>query len=208
MSSLAVARPRGADAAWPAVSDRAAPKNAAAHRIIWTQTPRVYDPTEIEPRWQAVWEAEGTWEVANSGGAPTSYVLEMLPYPSGEPHIGHLKNYSIGDAVAHFRRRRGRQVLHPIGYDAFGLPAENHAITTGVHPRDSTAASIAAFQRDFRAVGDLVRLVARVRHPRAALLPLDPVDLPAAASAPASPTARRRRSTGARTTRPCSPTSR
>ncbi len=113
----------------------------------------VYDPAEIEPRWQAVWEAEHTWEVSNSGSASKSYVLEMLPYPSGEPHMGHLKNYAIGDAVAHFRRRRGREVLHPIGYDAFGLPAENHAIQTGVHPRDSTAASIAAFQLDFRRWG-------------------------------------------------------
>ena len=112
-----------------------------------------YDPAEIEPRWQAVWEDERTWQVPNSGGGPTTYVLEMLPYPSGEPHIGHLKNYAIGDAVAHFRRRRGRQVLHPIGYDAFGLPAENHAINTGVHPRDSTAASIEAFQSDFRRWG-------------------------------------------------------
>jgi leucyl-tRNA synthetase len=114
---------------------------------------RVYDHTEIEPRWQAVWEAERTWEVPNSGGAPTSYVLEMLPYPSGEPHIGHLKCYSVGDAIAHFRRRRGRQVLHPMGYDAFGLPAENHAINTGVHPRHSTAQSIAAFQEQFREWG-------------------------------------------------------
>ncbi|HEY1775663.1 MAG TPA: leucine--tRNA ligase [Solirubrobacteraceae bacterium] len=113
----------------------------------------VYDHSEIEPRWQAVWEAEGTWEVANDGDSDTTYVLEMLPYPSGEPHMGHLKNYAIGDAVAHFRRRRGGRVLHPIGYDAFGLPAENHAINTGVHPRDSTAASIAAFQRDFRSWG-------------------------------------------------------
>jgi leucyl-tRNA synthetase len=113
-----------------------------------------YDAAEIEPRWQAVWEEERTWYVSNDDtGEPTTYVLEMLPYPSGEPHIGHLKNYSIGDAVAHFRRRRGLRVLHPIGYDAFGLPAENHAIATGVHPRDSTAASIAAFQRDFRRWG-------------------------------------------------------
>ncbi|HTA12810.1 MAG TPA: leucine--tRNA ligase [Solirubrobacteraceae bacterium] len=133
-----------------------------------------YDPHEIEPRWQALWAAERTWEVSNeasretrtegrgvggaggaqpAGRASNSYVLEMLPYPSGEPHIGHLKCYSVGDAIAHFRRRLGARVLHPMGYDAFGLPAENHAIKTGVHPRDSTAASIASFQRQFRSWG-------------------------------------------------------
>ncbi|MGZ6641934.1 MAG: leucine--tRNA ligase [Solirubrobacteraceae bacterium] len=113
-----------------------------------------YDPKQIEPRWQRVWADERTWEVDDTDdGRPTSYVLEMLPYPSGEPHIGHLKNYSVGDAVAHFHRRTGRRVLHPMGYDAFGLPAENHAIKTGQHPRDSTAESIAAFQRAFREWG-------------------------------------------------------
>jgi leucyl-tRNA synthetase len=125
-------------------------------------TEQRYDPQEIEPRWQALWAKERTWEVANesatgpgAGGdrAPTSYVLEMLPYPSGEPHIGHLKVYSVGDAIAHYHRRTGHRVLHPMGYDAFGLPAENHAIKTGVHPRDSTAASIASFQREFRRWG-------------------------------------------------------
>ena len=114
----------------------------------------VYDPAEIEPRWQQVWADEGTWEVPNdTGDDPTSYVLEMLPYPSGEPHIGHLKVYSVGDAVAHFHRRTGRRVLHPMGYDAFGLPAENHAIKTGQHPRDSTDAAIREFQRQFRELG-------------------------------------------------------
>ena len=114
-----------------------------------------YDPAEIEPRWQAVWADEGTWEVANDADdpRPSSYVLEMLPYPSGEPHIGHLKTYAVGDAVAHFHRRTGRRVLHPMGYDAFGLPAENHAIRTGQHPRDSTGAAIAEFQRQFRRWG-------------------------------------------------------
>ncbi|HEV2769096.1 MAG TPA: leucine--tRNA ligase, partial [Solirubrobacteraceae bacterium] len=114
-----------------------------------------YDPQEIEPRWQRVWADEHTWEVPNDlpAGVDASYVLEMLPYPSGEPHIGHLKVYSVGDAVAHFHRRRGRRVLHPMGYDAFGLPAENHAIRTGRHPRESTDAAIAAFQREFRAWG-------------------------------------------------------
>jgi leucyl-tRNA synthetase len=120
-----------------------------------------YDPQEIEPRWQALWARERTWEVSNDtavaespgGRAGNSYVLEMLPYPSGEPHIGHLKVYSVGDAIAHYHRRTGHRVLHPMGYDAFGLPAENHAIKTGVHPRDSTAASIASFQREFRRWG-------------------------------------------------------
>jgi leucyl-tRNA synthetase len=133
-----------------------------------------YDPQEIEPRWQALWAREHTWEVSNeaaaeargegrgapsgAGGQPggrafNSYVLEMLPYPSGEPHIGHLKCYSVGDAIAHFHRRLGARVLHPMGYDAFGLPAENHAIKTGVQPRDSTQASIASFQRQFRSWG-------------------------------------------------------
>ena len=117
--------------------------------------PHRYDPTEIEPRWQDVWADEHTWEVTNDSTdpRPSSYVLEMLPYPSGEPHIGHLKTYSVGDAVAHFHRRTGRRVLHPMGYDAFGLPAENHAIATGQHPRDSTNAAIASFQRQFRAWG-------------------------------------------------------
>ena len=113
-----------------------------------------YDPKQIEPRWQQVWADERTWHVGNDDvPGERSYVLEMLPYPSGEPHIGHLKVYSVGDAVAHFHRRTGRRVLHPMGYDAFGLPAENHAIRTGQHPRDSTNASIEQFQRQFREWG-------------------------------------------------------
>ena len=101
-----------------------------------------------------MWADERTWEVSNEDdGRPKAYVLEMLPYPSGEPHIGHLKVYSVGDAIAHFRRRNGYRVLHPLGYDAFGLPAENHAIKTGQHPRESTEASIAEFRRQFREWG-------------------------------------------------------
>ncbi len=139
---------------------------------------RRYEPHAIEARWQAIWSEEHTWQVANEGARPgplafdgargaghvgeapgelrpepNSYVLEMLPYPSGEPHMGHLKCYSLGDAIAHHRRRLGNRVLHPMGYDSFGLPAENHAIKTGVHPRDSTAASIAAFRRQFHSWG-------------------------------------------------------
>ena len=113
-----------------------------------------YDPTRIESRWQRVWAEERTWEVPHEpDGRPKAYVLEMLPYASGEPHVGHLKNYSVGDAVAHFRRRNGMRVMHPMGYDAFGLPAENNAIATGQHPRAATDASIAQFREQFRRWG-------------------------------------------------------
>jgi leucyl-tRNA synthetase len=122
---------------------------------------RRYDPTRIEPKWQDLWEREGTWEVTNepderTGRGPVqekAYVLEMLPYPSGEPHVGHLKNYALGDAIAHFHRRTGQRVLHPMGYDAFGLPAENNAIKTGVHPREATDKSIASYRHWFHRWG-------------------------------------------------------
>jgi leucyl-tRNA synthetase len=118
-----------------------------------------YDPKTIEAKWQRLWAEEKTWEVANPGQPgyeeekPKSYVLEMLPYPSGEPHVGHLKCYAVGDAIAHFRRRHGFDVIHPMGYDAFGLPAENNAIKTGEPPREATERSIESFRRQFREWG-------------------------------------------------------
>jgi leucyl-tRNA synthetase len=118
-----------------------------------------YDPQAIERRWQQVWAEEKTWEVANPGqqgfddSKPKAYVLEMLPYPSGEPHVGHLKCYAVGDAIAHFRRRHGFEVIHPMGYDSFGLPAENNAIKTGEPPRVATERSIESFRRQFREWG-------------------------------------------------------
>jgi len=113
-------------------------------------------PHAVDARWQRVWREERTWEVSNDVPPAQSkrvYVLEMLPYTSGEPHVGHLKNYAVGDAVAHFLRRHGHYVLHPMGYDAFGLPAENHAIRTGKHPRVSTDESIAQFREQFKRWG-------------------------------------------------------
>ncbi len=113
----------------------------------------------MEARWQKVWEDESTWQVPNPGqpgyddSKPKAYVLEMLPYPSGEPHVGHLKCYSVGDAIAHFRRRHGFEVIHPMGYDAFGLPAENHAIKTGEKPQVSTERAIESFRDQFRRWG-------------------------------------------------------
>jgi len=120
-----------------------------------TPPERRYEPAEIEAKWQAIWAAEKTWEVVNdpSDTTPKAYVLEMLPYPSGEPHIGHLKNYALGDAIAHFKRRNGYRVLHPMGYDSFGLPAENNAIKTGVPPKIATETSIAQFAKAFRSWG-------------------------------------------------------
>jgi leucyl-tRNA synthetase len=118
-----------------------------------------YEPKAIEQKWQRIWAEEKTWEVPNPGqpgfdeAKPKSYVLEMLPYPSGEPHVGHLKCYAVGDAIAHFRRRHGFEVVHPMGYDSFGLPAENNAIKTGEPPRLATERSIASFQRQFREWG-------------------------------------------------------
>jgi leucyl-tRNA synthetase len=118
-----------------------------------------YEPKSIESKWQRVWADERTWEVANPGqpgfdeSKQKSYVLEMLPYPSGEPHVGHLKTYAVGDAVAHFRRRHGFEVIHPMGYDSFGLPAENNAIKTGEPPREATERSIESFRRQFREWG-------------------------------------------------------
>src|ERR1700740_3341005 len=116
---------------------------------------RRYNPAEIEPRWQALWEREHTWQVSNEAPfqAEKAYVLEMLPYPSGEPHVGHLKNYALGDTMAHFQRRTGRAVRHPMGYDACGLPAENNAIKTGVPPRVATDRSIAAYRHWFHRWG-------------------------------------------------------
>ena len=118
-----------------------------------------YEPEAIEAKWQQVWAEEKTWEVVNPGQAghagekPKSYVLEMLPYPSGEPHVGHLKCYAVGDAIAHFRRRHGFEVIHPMGYDSFGLPAENNAIKTGEPPRVATERSIESFRRQFQEWG-------------------------------------------------------
>jgi leucyl-tRNA synthetase len=116
---------------------------------------RRYEPAAIEAKWQTVWADEHTWEVSNERAKDpdATYVLEMLPYPSGEPHMGHLKCYSIGDAIAHYRRRHGVAVLHPMGYDAFGLPAENHAIRSGRHPRETTEESIAEFRAQLKRWG-------------------------------------------------------
>ena len=116
-----------------------------------------YEPKEIEQRWQRVWEDAGAFHTPNPEPGQVedakTYVVEMLPYPSGELHMGHVLNYTIGDVVVHLRRRRGYRVLRPMGYDAFGLPAENAAIRDGVHPRISTERNIAAIRDQMRRMG-------------------------------------------------------
>ena len=117
-----------------------------------------YEPGAIEAKWQRVWEDEQAWTVQNPADpsardAAKSYVLEQLPYPSGSLHMGHMLVYTIGDVATHFRRRNGMQVLHPMGWDAFGLPAENAAIRADGHPREITERNIESIRRSMRRIG-------------------------------------------------------
>ncbi|HET6642530.1 MAG TPA: class I tRNA ligase family protein, partial [Gaiellaceae bacterium] len=117
-----------------------------------------YDPKTIEPKWRQVWEAERVFETPNPApGEPADdrhwYQLEMLPYPSGTLHMGHVLNYTMGDVATHVRRRRGFKVLRPMGFDSFGLPAENAAITEGGHPREITERNIAAIREQMKRLG-------------------------------------------------------
>jgi len=112
-----------------------------------------YDPHAIEPKWQAAWESEGLYHVSEDPSRPKKYVLEMFPYPSGDIHMGHVRNYTIGDVVARHSTMNGMNVLHPIGWDAFGLPAENAAIKSDSHPATWTYANIETQAASFRRMG-------------------------------------------------------
>jgi leucyl-tRNA synthetase len=113
-----------------------------------------YDARRVEEKWQKVWQEQNLWRaIDNNSSRPKYYLLEMLPYPSGTLHMGHMRNYTIGDAVARYKRMCGYNVLHPMGWDAFGLPAENAAIKNHTDPRDWTNANIQEFRRVLRRFG-------------------------------------------------------
>ncbi len=112
-----------------------------------------YNPAEIEPKWQKVWEDDKLFKVDNDSNRPTKYILEMFPYPSGDIHMGHARNYSIGDVMARYWRMKGYDVLHPMGWDAFGLPAENAAIKHKSHPAKWTYANIDTQKTSFKRMG-------------------------------------------------------
>ncbi|MDD5674928.1 MAG: class I tRNA ligase family protein, partial [Chitinivibrionales bacterium] len=113
-----------------------------------------YRPEIIEPKWQARWKEAGLHKTNFSSDKPKFYALDMFPYPSGTGlHVGHCEGYTASDIITRFKRMQGYNVLHPMGWDAFGLPAENYAIKTGVHPRHTTEQAIANFRRQIDSVG-------------------------------------------------------
>ena len=112
-----------------------------------------YDPAVIEPKWQAAWDAAGVFTAQRDAASPKYYVLEMFPYPSGRIHMGHVRNYTMGDVVARTKAAQGFSVLHPMGWDAFGMPAENAAMERGGHPKDWTYGNIADMRGQMKPLG-------------------------------------------------------
>ena len=112
-----------------------------------------YQPSELEPKWQKAWNEAGTFRATREGDKPKYYVLEMFPYPSGRIHIGHVRNYTMGDVIARYKLSTGHNVLHPMGWDAFGMPAENAAMASGGHPADWTYDNIAVMREQMKPLG-------------------------------------------------------
>ena len=166
-----------------------------------------YDPQHIEPKWQEIWAREGFASV-DTAGEKDLYMLMMFPYPSGDLHVGHGRNYILGDCMFRMFLQQGRRVLNPMGWDAFGLPAENAAIKRNIHPREWTVSQHRPHEGAVPALGHPLRLGQGARLLRPGLLPLEPVVLQPHAGEGAGLPRTARRSTGARPARRCSPTSR
>ena len=165
--------PRGRARARPDVQPRlsGAPADASAGSLPSAAMSRRYDASEIEPKWQRVWEEEGLYRASEDpqDPRPRFYALDMFPYPSGDLHMGHAEAFSGGDTVARYKAMQGYNVLHPIGWDAFGLPAENAAIKRGVAPKEWTYANIEQQAASFKRMGmsfDWTRRLAHVATPR------------------------------------------
>ena len=114
---------------------------------------RPYKPEEIEEKWQSLWEQEQLFRVKEDKSKQKYYLLEMFPYPSGKIHMGHVRNYSIGDVIARYKMMKGLNVLHPMGWDAFGMPAENAAIQHGIHPAVWTENNISYMKKQLMRLG-------------------------------------------------------
>ena len=139
----------------------------------------VYNPSAIEPKWQAYWEDNAVFRAIIDPNKPKFYALDMFPYPSGAGlHVGHPEGYTATDILSRYKRMRGFNVLHPMGWDSYGLPAERYAMRTGIHPAVTTAQNIETFRRQVRRLGFSYDWARELATTDPDFRPLDAIDFP------------------------------